>query len=317
MKLFKNIIKIIITLLLVIVLVTAGWGIWERNRDPVNVLNTNPGRVVNIIDSTLISRYLSEEREYRHIMLSTENIGNIEAYISLPLVRYTPTMPVIVVLGGLEIGIHNFRYISEPGNNAIVIYQYPYKTDQWRNNSAISQIPIVRKKILEIPAQVLSLIGWIHQQSWADTNRINLSGYSFGAFFVPAVYHLDDLKDQRLAPGVIAFGGVDIYLFLMTNIKKTSLPLKMLASWFAATAIHSIEPALHLPEMNNEFLLINGTMDDQIPTESWKELHKLTPEPKTVIILEEGHMHPRKPELTLKLVTLSKKWLREHQVKNP
>ena len=317
MKIFKYIIKTIITLLLVIVLVAAGWTIWEHNRDPIAVLDKKPGTIFPIVDSTLISRFLSEEREYRHIKLSTENIDTIEAFISLPLIRYTPIMPVIIVLGGLEIGIHNFRYITEPGNNAIVIYQYPYKTDQWRNNSTLSQIPIVRRKIFEVPAQVLSLSDWIHQQSWADTSRINVSGYSFGSFFVPAVYHLDNLKGDRLAPGVIAYGGVDFYQLLMTNLKKTSLPLKMLTSWFVATALYPVEPALHLPQMNNEFLIINGTLDDQIPKESWQDLHRLVQEPKTIIILEEGHMHPRKPELTLKLVNISKKWLREKKVINP
>lgn len=300
-----------------LVLIISGWATWERTRNPVTALDKNPGRIITKVDSTLISRFLSDDREYRHIILSTEHIGDIEAYISFPLIRYIEKMPVIIVLGGLEIGIFNFRYISEPGNNTIIIYQYPYKTDQWRNNSAISQIPIIRRKILVVPTQILSLVDWIKQQSWADTNRINVSGYSFGSFFVPAVYHLDDLKGQQLAPGVIAYGGVDIYKLLMTNIKKTFLPLKMLGSWIAATAIYPIEPALHLPKMKNEFLIINGTLDDQIPENSWKRLHQLTPEPKTILILEEGHMHPRKPELTLKLVNLSKKWLREHNVINP
>lgn len=317
MIILKNIIKIIFTLLLVIVLLIAGWTIWERNRDPVAALNTDPGKITTVVDSPLTSRFLSEEREYRHIILSTEHIGDIEIYISLPLIRYTKKIPAIIVMGGLEIGIHNFRYISEPGNNAIIIYQYPYQTDQWRNNSAISQIPLVRRTILNIPAQILSLINWIIKQSWIDTNRINLSGYSFGAFFIPAIYHIDGLKKQQLAPGVIAYGGVDIYFLLMTNMKKTSKLFRMLGSWFASTAIYPIEPALHLPKMNNEFLLINGTLDDQIPSDSWKRLHQLVPDPKSIIILEEGHMHPRKHELTLKLVNISKKWLRERNVINP
>ncbi len=317
MHLLKKIGKVLFLTIIILALIIAGWATWERTRNPVTALNIDPGRIITKVDTTLTSRFLSEDREYRHIILSTEHIGNIEAYISFPLIRYVEKMPVIIVLGGLEIGIFNFRYISEPGNNTIIIYQYPYKTDQWRNNSAISQIPIIRRKIFEVPAQLLSLVDWIKQQSWADTDRINVSGYSFGSFFVPAIYHLDDLKGQQLAPGVIAYGGVDIYQLLMTNIKKTFLPIKMLGSWIAATAIYPIEPALHLPKMKNEFLIINGTLDDQIPESSWRRLHQLTPEPKTIMILEEGHMHPRKPELTLKLVNLSKKWLRERKVINP
>jgi hypothetical protein len=309
MKIFKRILKILLLLFLLITLTVAAWAIWERNRDPVAVLNKNPGIVKTIVNEDLTSRFLSENREYRHVILSTENIGDIEVYISLPLIRYTETMPAIIVLGGLEIGIHNFRYISEPGNNAIIIYQYPYHPDQWRENSAITQIPIIRDKIFEIPSQIITLVDWLSQQPWVDKRRINLSGYSFGAFFVPAIYHLDKIDNQRLGPGVIAYGGADISLLLETNLKKVSQPWKWLGAWLAETAIYPIEPAVHLPEMENEFLIINGTKDNQIPEESWRKLQSLTPEPKTVIILEEGHMHPRKPELTMKLVSISKKWL--------
>jgi hypothetical protein len=69
--------------------------------------------------------------------------------------------------------------------------------------------------------------------------------------------------------------------------------------------------------MKNEFLIINGTLDHQIPMDSWKSLHQLVPDPKSIIILEEGHMHPRKHDLTLKLVNISKEWLRERNVINP
>jgi hypothetical protein len=69
--------------------------------------------------------------------------------------------------------------------------------------------------------------------------------------------------------------------------------------------------------MNNEFLLINGTEDHQIPVECWQELHNEVPEPKTIILLNEGHMHPRKVELTKNLVRLSQDWLLERGVINP
>lgn len=313
----KIILKSIFFLLFAIVVLVVVWTIWENNRNPITLLDVNPGQITTVTDTPLVSRYLSENREYRHLELSTENIDDIEAYISLPLVRYIEKIPVIIVLGGLEIGIHNFRYISEPGNNAIIIFQYPYQPDQWINNSAIRQIPIVRKSILDVPAQVLCLIDWINRQSWADTDRITLTGYSFGALFVPAIYHLDNVKSQKLGPGVIAYGGTDIYLLLMTNMKKTRLPFRMMESWFAATTLHPIEPEIHLEHMNNEFLVINGTLDDQIPEESWKKLHDLIPEPKTIFILEEGHMHPNNTALTMKLVNLSKQWLRKHNVINP
>ena len=45
-------------------------------------------------------------------------------------------------------------------------------------------------------------------------------------------------------------------------------------------------------------------------------LHQLTPQPKTVVILDKGHMHPRKPELTRELVKISREWLLERGLVN-
>ena len=97
---------------------------------------------------------------------------------------------------------------------------------------------------------------------------------------------------------------------------KIDSPWRSVGAWLGETAIYGIEPERHLPYMNNEFLLINGTKDHQISTYSWKKLHQLIPQPKTVVILDEGHMHPRKPELTKKLVKISREWLKERELIN-
>jgi hypothetical protein len=99
-------------------------------------------------------------------------------------------------------------------------------------------------------------------------------------------------------------------------MEKVDSPWRSFGALLGETAIYSIEPERHLPYMNNEFLLINGTRDHQISEYSWKKLHRLIPQPKTVVILDEGHMHPRKTELTKKLVKISRVWLRERGLIN-
>ena len=175
---------------------------------------------------------------------------------------------------------------------------------------------MIRRSVLSVPSQVLTLHQWVSNQPWSDKERITFTGYSFGAMFLPAVYHLAASRDEILNPAVIAYAGADISDLLYTNMDKIDSPWRSVGAWLGETAIYGIEPERHLPYMNNEFLLINGTKDHQISTYSWKKLHQLIPQPKTVVILDEGHMHPRKPELTKKLVKISREWLKERELIN-
>ena len=135
--------------------------------------------------------------------------------------------------------------------------------------------------------------------------------------FLPAVYHLGQSRGMSFNPGVLAYAGVDIYDLVYVNLEeKLQTPWREAAAWLIETAIYGVEPERHLPFVRNELLLINGTKDRQISAYSWQRLHRLAPEPKTVVILEEGHMHPRKPELTKRLVAISKAWLAERGVVN-
>ena len=225
-------------------------------------------------------------------------------------------LPVVVILGGLEVGKYTLKYIPDPGNNIIVTYQYPYQPEYWYRGSALRELPIIRSTVLSVPSEVLSLIDWISSREWADSTRLTVTGYSFGALFVPSIYHLAAEHQRQLKYGVIAYGGVNLYQLLSTNMTNFSEPLRSVLSLFAAIALRGIEPAHHVPYMHGEFLVINGTEDHQIPEESWRELHRLIPDPKTIIILKEGHMHPRKIELTKRLVKISHQWLIEKGVAN-
>lgn len=307
-------ISIVLIIFLSLIIIIGSWTAWERNQDNLSVLNKESGIIETILNKNMSKDYLPKNREYRHIILSTEHIGDIEAFLSLPSSINSKKIPVVVLMGGLNIGIRNLKLIPELGDIALVVYQYPYNREQWNNHSVFTKISLARKKILSVPSQILGLVNWINRQPWSDDEHIVILGYSFGAFFVPAIYHLDNVRDQQLGPGVISFGGVDISLLLENNLRNIPPPWKGLCAWLAETAIYPIEPALHLPEMKNEFLLVNGAMDNQIPTESWEKMHQLVPEPKTVIILEDGHLNPENSKLTLRLINITKKWLNHRNI---
>lgn len=303
--------------LLLIFLIFGSWILWERNSDALSGIDFDSGKV-ELLDDTInhLSFTNLPERRYRHIVLKTEYLGSIEAFISEPKVVPSEGLPVVIIMGGLEVNEDTFKLIHHPGDNIYVIFNYPYTKSNWYEGTPIIEIPVIRKSLLNIPSQVLALHQWVSEQPWAEKERITFAGFSFGAMFLPSIYHLADSHNKVLNPGVIAYAGADISDLLYTNMKKVDSPWRTLGSWLGEMVIYSLEPSHHLPYMNNEFLLINGTKDHQISTYSWKKLHHLIPEPKTVVILEEGHMHPRKSELTEKLVNISRKWFRERGLVN-
>ena len=316
-----RIIKIILfglfSIFFILSLLFVSWVLWERNRDALAGIDFYSGKVELSHDITYnLSFEGIPERTYRHITLSTEHLGNIEAFISEPKVIAKKGVPVVMIMGGLEVDADIFRLILDPGDNIYVVFKYPYTPEYWYEGTPIVEIPVIRKSMLDVPSQALALHHWVSKQPWTQKGRVTFTGYSFGAMFMPAIYHLADSRDYVLNPGVIAYAGADISDLLYTNMDKIDFPWRSLLSWIGETAIYSIEPECHLPYMNNEFLLINGTRDHQISTYSWKKLHRLVPQPKTVMILDEGHMHPRKPDLTKKLVKITREWLMERGLIN-
>ena len=316
-KLFNKIVLIFLLFFFVFMVIFTAWAIWQRTRDPIKALDHGLFDIEVKRDYTYEFELETEKRYYSEMILYHKNVDSIRVTISFPQQIPSEGLPVLIILGGLEIGRESLKYIPQPGNNILIVYQYPYSPQYWYDGAKINQIPAIQRAVLIVPAQVEALARWTRYQPWSDKSRVSVSGYSFGAFFVPAVYHLAAVHDFDLGPGVIAYGGVDINQLLRHNMNFLSPVPRMLVAWVASTAIYPGEPASHLPHMKSDFLLINGRNDHQIPEESYNRLHQLTPEHKTVMILDTGHMHPRNPELTLRLVQLSRNWLVEKNAVNP
>ena len=316
-KFFRQIFAIFFLIFFLFLFLFAFWVSYQRLRDPLNALDRGLFFLEQIEKEQSRMELLAESRIYSDVTLYTKELDSIFITISFPTTIPSEGLPVLIVLGGLEIGRESLKYIPAHGQNIIIAYQYPYSPRYWYDGTKITQIPIIHSSVMKVPAQIVNLAAWTRQQSWSDKNRISVLGYSFGAFFIPAIYHLAGHDQVKLGPAVMAYGGVDIYRILRGNLKFLSAIPRTIIAWMAAAVIHPVEPALHLPYMNGEFLVINGRNDHQIPNICWQKFQELTPKPKTVMVLDAGHMHPSKPELTLRVVELSRKWLLERNAINP
>lgn len=301
----------------VLVMVVGGWTIAQHFRDPLHVLDRPAGSSTLVADSTYLVETGAETREYHDVILADLSGDTIRMTVSLPASGPVDSLPVLIILGGLEVGRESLKYIPYHGNNVLIAYQYPYSPTYWYQGTAFSEIPEIRRAVFAVPAQVNTIVQWSRRQPWADGTPPNLLGYSFGALFLPATYHLAGVQHIELGSGVLAYGGANIYQILRTNLQKVAEPVRTLVAWTAAAALRPMEPALHLPSLDSRFLIMNGTADHQIPTASSLLLHRLAPVGSTILTLEAGHMHPKNPELTARLVGISRQWLLTRGAINP
>ncbi|NIV03737.1 MAG: hypothetical protein GWN59_03685 [Calditrichae bacterium] len=313
-KLFSIVVGVLIIVMAGLI---GGWGIWARLQDPLEVIDYGIENLKVVSDFTYPDTASGQKRIYHDVTLWSGSLDTLKITISFPETIPERGLPVSVILGGLETGRKSLQYIPDHGNNAVIAYQYPYSPRYWYDGAALEQIPIIRNAALKAPAQIEALCRWAVQQSWSNGKPVNVLGYSFGALFVPAVYHLAVHHQLTLGPGVIAYGGANLYELLRANFRKINPFVRPFLAWFAATALYPGEPELHLPHLKGKFLIINGKNDHQVPRECWRLLHKLTPEPKTIIFLNEGHMRPRKVELNEKIIRISKEWLLRRDAINP
>jgi len=298
-------------ILVLFCLSVVGGGYFLRSRNPLAALDRGNPALEMPVTRWRSGDFGGESRRVASLSFHDVGIDTLRATLSLPDSVPPAGLGAIVILGGLEVGEKALAHVPAPGANAVLVYEYPYQPEYWYDGTPLGELPVVRRAVLSVPAQVDALARWVLAQDWSDGERVSILGYSFGALFVPAVYRLAGEHGTPLGPGVIAYGGADLDALLRANLKDVPGPLRAPLAWIAASLIHPVEPAEHLPQLRNEFLLVNGLHDRQIPEACWRLQQELLPEPKSVVELDEGHMHFKKPELTARLERMSRAWLRE------
>lgn len=283
----------------------------EEVRDPMPLLDLPSGPLVLREAEARIAFTAAGERR-RMIDLTFEVVpeGPLRATLSLPEGRGGP-WPVLVILGGLEVGRDSLRYVEFHGPNALVAYAYPQPTRDLYEGHPLLRAGRIRRAALAVPSQVCALVDWIRRQAWADPARVSLLGYSFGAMFVPSSARLAQARNLSLHALVMAYGGADLPRLLAANADLRPAWLRPLAARVVGALLHPLEPALHLPHLRGEALFITGLRDIRVPLPLARRMQSLKPEPKSILDLDEGHMHPSRPEVNRCIVAASQAWLAE------
>lgn len=311
----KKVVSLLIGIFLIFLSVVILYGLilmspWE---DDLKVINRDWGTVsVEKEEVTHESLPSGENRIIHELLIRTQKIGDMKVAISRPL-KEGP-WPVLLIMGGLRAGKESLEYIHEHGPCVLVGYQYPYAKETWKSGNPIVEIPRIRDAVMRVPSQVSCLVDWISAQPWADDQPISLLGFSLGGLFSPAIHRVANEKGIHMGPGIIAFAGAGIGEILDANLRE--IP------WFIRSALISlleeilcpIEPAYHLPHMTEPVLFIHALRDEKIPSSATERMKNLKPQSWDMITMDAQHMNAKRPELTKKVIEISKGWLKKQGV---
>lgn len=296
--------------LAVLLVAGAGWAGWQHLRDPVAALDLRVGDVGIVRDSAYRdTTRAGEPRRFRDLALATAEAGTVRVTASRPASAATDELPLVVVLGGLRTGRRALAEIPRHDDNLLVAFEYPLAGEGRYRDPGPGDVPAIRRAILRVPAQVRALAEHFRRRAAVDAERTSLLGFSLGALFVPAVQRVADLHGVPFGAVVIGYGGADLARLARANLDVGPAPVRAAAGWLVATAIRPVEPALHLPRLPGDFLILNGSADDRIPTASVRALVRATPDPKEVIRLAGEHMGPGREDVNERVVRSARAWL--------
>jgi dienelactone hydrolase len=226
-------------------------------------------------------------------------------------------MPLVLVLGSLRGGSRAIRDVSDvagdPGRNAFVGFDWPLPRRPGARDIVLRARKL-RRDALSVPGQVDAILRWAADQPWVDRERVSLLGYSFGAFVVPAAQRLVQERGFAVRATVLAYGGAPIGEVIANHPKMKKRWYGCAAGVGADLLLRPLEPSFHLPHLRGRFLLLGSKNDQLIAPDAAERMRALTPQPRTVVLVEGGHVGvgKSKRELLAKIVAISRSWLHEH-----
>lgn len=209
--------------------------------------------------------------------------------------------PAVVLLGGKATGKYAVDYALGIRNIVLVAPDYPYEPrSSYTVAEFLGDVPAIRQAILDMFPSVMLVVDYLHSRPDVDTTKIVLLGYSFGAPFIPAIA----ATDRRASVAAIVYGGGGMRTLIRHNVRRYRGALESeLVGSVSGLLLRPVEPLRYAREITPmPLVMINGTDDEQIPRQNTMALFDRAGEPKTLVWIESGHVHPRNVDLTQKII---------------
>jgi len=300
--------------LVVVALALGGTVAWLRVQEPLAALPHDPPSAVAEVEEW---REPWQGRTLLHVLLRGAAVRDVRFVVSLPDPMPARHMPIVLVIGGLDGGTRSIRRISEvigdPGPNAFLAYDWPLPPEEPSGLEIALHLLELRRSVLSVPGQIDAMLGWASRQRWADPDRVSLLGFSLGAFVAPAAQRVAIERGAPIHWTIIAYGGAPIGAVIAGHPAAEPAWAARVFGAGADLLLRPVEPGEHLPHLRGRFLVLRAGKDRLIAPPAADRLTELTPQPRTVVVIEGGHMGlgPNKEELLAKVVAVSRAWLVE------
>jgi len=290
-------------------------ALWLNTRDPLSSLP--PPR--HDLSASPIEPVVMNGRRLEHLILSAGPLGDIGIFVNLPDPLPEKKIPVLIVLGGLGTGENNIRMIDNPGDNAIIGYDWPIPVPVPQGRDLIHALPDLYHRAMIIPGQVASAMGWLMAQPWADEKRLSVLGYSLGALAAPAIENIAQHDGHHAGWTIIAYGGAPLGALFAANPHMKPAWLRAVMGPVIDLLLHPLEPTVNLPQLSGHFLVLEGHDDALMSEAARTALRDAVPAPKDVIVFNGAHMGvgADKQALMEEIIRASRRWLIDSGAGNP
>jgi hypothetical protein len=286
--------------------------------DPLVILPRAEGVLRVVSEETVVEN----GRTLRWMTLDAGRAGSTRFILSTPNPLPTDSpLPLLIVLGGLAEAEENLQYLPPMGNNAVLVFQWPfpayYPHEAWTD---LRRIPHALWRTLQTPGQIAAATAWTLQTSpQIDPQQVSLLSLSLGVLPAPAAQHLMQAQNIPVQATVFAYGGAPIGTLLASH-PEFDLPwLRPGAAALVNLLTRPLDPQRHLPALRGHFLVLYGTQDPYVPLRAAARFEALTPEPKTVVILDTPHLDVDEVHLPVlqQVMVQVATWLQAQEAMNP
>ncbi len=252
------------------------------------------------------TRYWSEgSSRYSELTVTSTTGLNVNFTIRKPEQQNKP-LPLAILISGYGTGRDAALLLPETPGIAIASLSYPY---EGRLVSGIKELAVKLKRlqqaVRDTPPTILLALEYLLQQSYVDSERVELVGVSLGAFFVSMPTALDErIKRVWLIHG--AGDPADIFSYQLRH-RIESNTLRRLAGSLIATLIysHHLKPELWVKKISpRSVMVINACGDSAFPQSSVNALHQSLTQPYEIIWTEGHHVAPDEQQIIQQLASL-------------
>jgi len=244
-----------------------------------------------------------------YVQLSSETIPKLSCYLRIPAAE--GPHPVMILLGGLHTGKEALHLVGETELARTFVFMtmdYPYYGEKKGITilEMIPKIPAIRRAVFNSVASISLMIDYLETRTEIDTTHIFASGVSFGSFFVIAAA----ATDTRIKAAASMYSGGDISLLTSENIRGGPRFLRKIGGYITEFIVLPVEPLRNVDKIApRHFLMVSGSDDEQVPTQSIQLLYDTAQQPKELIWFETRHIKPTRGQLTQELTEVINQWI--------